>query len=74
MTDEETLQFMEELFRLPVVAIDIYIVEKCSELNLCPKCFKELELEVVQEDRGEYFGVQCYENVGYKFCDCCCEE
>ena len=71
ITDEETLNVLDEISYLKSEDITNFIEIKCAELQLCPICFKELDFKTDKEYKGEYWGAPCYQITTRKQCSYC---
>lgn len=52
------------------------IDKNSTELYYCPCCgelftAEDLEIVTIEESRGEFWGVPCYEDMNYYYCPCC---
>ena len=47
------------------------MLDLAEKYNLCPDCFEPLQIHEWREHRGEYWGVDCYENMAEWRCPNC---
>lgn len=73
-TVEETNDLIGQILNNPrkfAYDLSIELEEFCDIQDICTNCGNQITYETYKEDRGEYLGTPCSENITYTKCPNC---